>query len=100
MPSKSRKQHDLMEAVKHNPKFARKVGIPQSVGADFVAADKRSGRFARGGIIHQMVQVRKLPDSHVPPVPDIVSQADHTIRGAGRRLDALTGKRRNAKQTT
>lgn len=29
-----------MEAVKHNPKFARKVGIPQTVGADYAAADK------------------------------------------------------------
>jgi len=38
MPSKSDKQHRMMEAVKHNPKFAKKVGIPQSVGRDYVAA--------------------------------------------------------------
>lgn len=31
-----------MEAVAHNPKFARKAGIPQNVGADFVKADKLS----------------------------------------------------------
>jgi hypothetical protein len=41
MPSKSAKQHRLMEAVAHNPDFADKVGIPQSVGKDFVEADKR-----------------------------------------------------------
>ncbi len=29
-----------MEAVAHNPKFAKKVGIPQKVGKDFAAADK------------------------------------------------------------
>lgn len=46
MPSRSLKQHRLMEAVKHNPEFARKVGIPQSVGADFAAADK--GRDLKG----------------------------------------------------
>ena len=40
MPSKSAKQHNLMEAVANNPKFAKKVGIPQSVGKDFAAADK------------------------------------------------------------
>ena len=40
MPSKSTKQHNLMQAVAHNPKFAKKVGIPQSVGKDFAAADK------------------------------------------------------------
>jgi len=28
-----------MEAVAHDPKFAAKAGIPQSVGKDFVAAD-------------------------------------------------------------
>ena len=39
MPSKSAKQHRLMEAVAHSPKFAKKVGIPQKVGKDFAAAD-------------------------------------------------------------
>ena len=29
-----------MEMVAHNPKMAKKVGVPQSVGKDFVAADK------------------------------------------------------------
>lgn len=41
MPSKSAKQHRLMEAVAHSPKFAKKVGIPQKVGKEFAAADKR-----------------------------------------------------------
>ncbi len=40
MPSVSKAQHNLMEAVKHNPTFAAKVGIPQKVGAEFVVADK------------------------------------------------------------
>jgi hypothetical protein len=47
MPSKSKKQHNLMAAVANNPKFAKKVGIPQSVGEDYVEADK--GRKFRGG---------------------------------------------------
>lgn len=41
MPSKSKAQHNLMEAVAHSPKFAKKVGIAPSVGKDFVAADKK-----------------------------------------------------------
>ena len=41
MPSKSPKQHRLMEAVANNPKFAKQVGIPQKVGKEFAAADKR-----------------------------------------------------------
>ncbi len=28
-----------MQAVAHNPAFAKKVGIPQSVGQEFAAAD-------------------------------------------------------------
>jgi hypothetical protein len=43
MPSKSAKQHRLMEAVAHNPAFAKKVGVPQSVGREFAAADKKLG---------------------------------------------------------
>ena len=40
MPSKSLAQHRLMEMVAHNPVAAKRVGIPQSVGQDFVQADK------------------------------------------------------------
>ena len=29
-----------MEAIAHSPSFAKKVGVPQSVGQDFAAADK------------------------------------------------------------
>lgn len=43
MPSVSSKQHAFMEAVKHSRKFARKVGVPQSVGEDFAAADDKAG---------------------------------------------------------
>lgn len=39
MPSKSKAQHRLMEAVAHDPGFAKRAGIPQSVGRDFVNAD-------------------------------------------------------------
>lgn len=41
MPSKSPKQARLMQVVAHSPKFAKKVGIPQKVGKEFAAADKR-----------------------------------------------------------
>ena len=48
MPSVSKKQHNLMAAVAHNPAFAKKVGIPQSVGMDFNKADKGK-TFNKGG---------------------------------------------------
>ena len=37
-----------MAAVAHNPAFAKKVGIPQSVGKEFNKADK-SRKFQEGG---------------------------------------------------
>ena len=48
MPSTSEKQAKLMAAVAHNPAFAKKVGIPQSVGKEFNKADK-GRKFGRGG---------------------------------------------------
>jgi len=48
MPSSSAKQHKFMEAVAHNPSFAKKVGVPQSVGQDFSNADKGK-TFKQGG---------------------------------------------------
>ena len=40
MPSKSPAQKRLMQAVAHSPEFAKKAGIPQSVGKEFAKADK------------------------------------------------------------
>jgi len=48
MPSTSKKQHNFMAAVANNPAFAKKAGVPQSVGKDFLNADKGK-TFKRGG---------------------------------------------------
>jgi hypothetical protein len=48
MPSTSKKQHNFMEAVAHSPAFAKKAGVPQSVGKEFAAADKGK-KFGTGG---------------------------------------------------
>lgn len=53
MPSVSKKQHNLMAAVAHNPAFAKKVGIPQSVGKEFSQADK-GRKFAGGGMAKKL----------------------------------------------
>jgi hypothetical protein len=49
MPSKSRKQARTMAAAAHNPKFAKKVGIPQSVAHEFNQADKGTGILRKKG---------------------------------------------------
>lgn len=48
MPSKTPAQARLMRAAAHNPKFAKKVGVPVSVAKDFSEADK-GRKFAKGG---------------------------------------------------
>ena len=53
MPSKSIKQHNFMAAIAHSPSFAKKVGVPQSVGKDFSTADK-GRKFSKGGDMKKM----------------------------------------------
>jgi hypothetical protein len=48
MPSKTPAQKKFMQAVAHSPAFAKKVGVPQSVGKDFSTADKNR-KFSKGG---------------------------------------------------
>ena len=48
MPSASKKQHNFMAAIANNPSFAKKAGVPSSVGQEFLNADK-SRKFSRGG---------------------------------------------------
>jgi hypothetical protein len=50
MPSTSKKQHNFMAAVANNPKFAKKAGVPSSVGKEFLTADKGK-TFKQGGIM-------------------------------------------------
>jgi len=53
MPSTSKKQSNFMAAVAHNPAFAKKVGVAQSVGKDFNTADKGK-TFREGGAMKDM----------------------------------------------
>ncbi len=43
MPSKSAKQAQLMAAAAHDPKFAKRVGVPVSVAKEFNRADAGTG---------------------------------------------------------
>jgi len=54
MPSKSPAQARLMGAVAHNPAFAEKVGIPQSVGREFNDADVAKKKKSREPTRHDI----------------------------------------------
>ena len=48
MPSTSKKQHNLMAMVANDPAAAKRLGIPQKVGKEFVKADT-GHKFSKGG---------------------------------------------------
>lgn len=59
MPSKSPAQARMMAGAAHDPAFAKKVGMPQSVAREFNQADKGSSMLSnamksksRGGVQH------------------------------------------------
>lgn len=43
MPSKTPKMARTMAAAAHDPKFAKKMGIPQGVAKEFNQADAKTG---------------------------------------------------------
>ena len=73
MPSTSKKQHNFMEAVAHNPAFAKKAGVPQSVGQDFSKADK-GRKFSKGGTT--MATQKKVPTTPMGKVKTAAPSRD------------------------
>ena len=61
MPSVSKKQHNFMAAVANNPKFAKKAGVPKSVGEEFMKADtKKPMKMNKGGMSkHEDIKMDK-----------------------------------------
>jgi len=59
MPAKSKKQERFMQAVANNPKFAKKVGVPQSVGKEFTKVKK----YDKGGkVIRPEDEKKRIKD--------------------------------------
>jgi hypothetical protein len=57
MPAKSQKQERFMQAVANNPKFAKKVGVPQSVGKEFTMK-----KYQAGGMMGKSKRPKARPD--------------------------------------
>jgi len=73
VPSVSKKQHNFMEAVAHNPAFAKKAGVPQSVGQEFSKADK-GRKFSKGG--ETMATQKKTPTTPMGKVKTAAPSRD------------------------
>ena len=63
MPAVSAKQEKFMQAVANNPKFAKKVGVPQSVGREFTKGSemKKMKKMAGGGMPMVMKDGKSVP---------------------------------------
>jgi len=79
MPSSSAKQHNFMEAIAHNKAFAKKVGVPQTVGQDFAKADKGK-TFKRGGEMKDadLAQDKKMVKRAIAMHDKQEHKGDHT----------------------
>jgi len=62
VPSVSRKQHNLMAMVANDPAAAKRMGIPQSVGAEYMKADK--GRKFGSGSRADIQSINKPKTNH------------------------------------
>jgi len=78
MPSKSKKQHNLMAMVANDPKAAKRMGISQKVGKEFMRADKGK-KFDGGG----EVSAKKLYDAATKLQKEDWSPVDAIKRALG-----------------
>jgi hypothetical protein len=80
MPSTSKKQHNFMAAVAKNPAFAKKVGVPASVGQEFLTADKGK-KFKEGG---------KMKHSDISKdKPMMKAEAEKAVKGHEKRMHKM-----------
>ena len=63
MPSKTREQHNLMAMVANDPAAAKRVGVPQSVGKEFVKADKGL-KFGKGSTRADLQKINRPDTRH------------------------------------
>ena len=75
MPSKSGKQHRLMALVANNPKAAKRLGIPQKVGKEYVKADKGK-KFASGGMSRSAALERRRQQEYLERNPQYAEREE------------------------
>jgi hypothetical protein len=75
MPAVSKKQERFMQAVANNPKFAKKVGVPTSVGKEFTKKE--------GGIMKESKAMMKKEVSFMKKKGAPKSMLKHEMKEAG-----------------
>jgi len=90
VPSTSKKQHNFMAAVANNPSFAKKAGVPPSVGRDFIEADK-GRKFARGGEMKESKAMMKKEVGFMKKAGAPKSMIKHEMAEAGMKKGMKSG---------
>jgi hypothetical protein len=92
MPSVSGKQHRLMAAVATNPAVAKKTKIPQSVGKEFMEADKGK-KFKGGGEMKESKAMVKKEVSFMKKKGAPKSMVKHEMAEAGMKKGGMPMKK-------
>ena len=95
MPSSSAKQAKFMAAVAHSPSFAKKVGVPQSVGKEFNKADK-GRKFAGGGEMKESKEMMKKEVAFMKKKGAPKSMIEHEKAEYGLKAGGLTAGHKSA----
>jgi hypothetical protein len=90
MPAVSAKQEKFMQAVANNPKFAKKVGVPTSVGKEFTKKE--------GGVMKESKAMMKKEVSFMKKKGAPKSMLKHEMKEAGMEAGGITKKMPTAKQ--
>jgi hypothetical protein len=83
VPSTSKKQHNFMAAVANNPSFAKKAGVPQSVGKEFTQADK-GRKFSKGGDMKSDMMKKGMPAALAKHAAKPASKAHAGLKSGGK----------------
>lgn len=97
MPSTSKKQHNFMAAVANNPSFAKKAGVPQSVGKDFSMADK-GRKFSKGGDMKESKAMVAKEMSFMKKKGAPKSMIKHEMAEAGMKKGGMPMKMKDGKK--
>ncbi len=90
MPSVSKKQHNLMALVANDPAAAKRLGIPQKVGKEFMEADK-GRKFAKGGDMKESKEMMKKEVGFMKKAGAPKSMIKHEMKEAGMKKMAKGG---------
>ena len=90
MPAVSAKQEKFMQAVANNPKFAKKVGVPTSVGKEFTKKE--------GGVMKESKAMMKKEVAFMKKKGAPKSMIKHEKKEAGMEAGGVAKKLPTAKQ--